>query len=252
MILYFSGTGNSKFIASVLGEETKQNVVSLNKLLKGNEKLSLKNEPSITVVCPIYAGRIPRIVENCIKNAHIPYGTKTYFITTCGDSMGNADSYLKKLCNAKQLDFYGTAEIKMPEGYIVMFTAPEDAAANCLITDGKNKAVSLAKIIENEQPLPDSKNKWSAMSHLLNPIFYKAFISAKGFYTKSNCVSCGTCVTTCPLNNINLKGDRPQWSNDCTHCMACISSCPTQAIEFHKKTADKKRYHCDHFISKKN
>ncbi|MEG2687093.1 MAG: EFR1 family ferrodoxin [Christensenellaceae bacterium] len=243
MIIYFSGTGNSQFIASILAERTNQSIVSMNEMMKGNRRLSVKNEPSITIVSPIYAGRIPRVVADCIEAAELPNGIKTYFVATCEDSMANADRYAKKLCIRKNIEFYGMAEIKMPEGYIVMFTAPDDDKAKSLIEAGKQQASALAQWITSGKPFAEAQGKWSAMSHLLNPIFYKAIISAKGFHVGSDCVGCASCVNACPLNNIKLESGMPKWGKDCTHCMACISNCPKQTIEYGKKTIDKKRYH---------
>lgn len=248
MIIYFSGTGNSQFIASVLAEKTNQRLVSINEIMKDNQRLSVKDESSITIVAPIYAGRIPNVVTNCIENADIPSKTKTYFVSTCGDNIGNADQYAKKLCIKKNIEFYGMAQIQMPDGYIVMFTAPDDDKAKELIEAGKQQAIALVQYITNEKPFTATQGKWSAMSHLLHPVFYKAIISAKRFHAKSDCVGCSICVNVCPLNNIKLVDSRPKWGNDCTHCMACISNCPNQSIEYGKKTINKKRYHANKFL----
>ncbi|MEG1461012.1 MAG: EFR1 family ferrodoxin [Oscillospiraceae bacterium] len=247
MILYFSGTGNSKLIASVLAEGTHQQLVSINELLKNRQRLFVKDAPSIAIVAPIYAGRIPNAVDAFIRNAAIPKGTKVYFVVTCGESMGNADRYAKKLCEGKSLVFCGMAEIKMPDGYIVLFTAPEDSAARALIEAGKARALALVPSLANGLPLADTKHGWSAMSHLLHPIFYRAVISAKGFRAGSDCIGCGGCVKACPLNNIRMEDGRPQWGRECTHCMACISTCPTGAIEYGKRTLGKKRYHLNNY-----
>ncbi|WP_334304421.1 hypothetical protein [Paraclostridium sordellii] len=53
----------------------------------------------------------------------------------------------------------------------------------------------------------------------------------------------GKCEALYPLNNINLKNQKPVWGNNCTHCMACICSCPTEAIEYKNNTQNKERYY---------
>ncbi|WPK69210.1 Ferredoxin-type protein NapF [Eubacterium callanderi] len=252
MILYFSGTGNSKLIASVLAEETNQKLFSMNDLLRKKEWLSVKNETSITVVTPIYAGRIPRVVEELIQRASIPPKTKIYFVVTCSDSMENASDYAEKLCVLKELDFYGMAEIKMPVGYILMFNVFDQATSEHLVKSGIQRAINLASFIIKGERFLKVVHKWSAMSHIINPVFYGAFMNSKGFLTTSACIGCGICVEVCPLNNIKLKNGRPDWGGNCTHCMACISNCPNKAIEFGKKTVGKKRYHCDDFQNNDN
>ena len=44
------------------------------------------------------------------------------------------------------------------------------------------------------------------------------------------CISCGTCVDTCPLGAI-VEGDSIYTiTEDCTECRACVDSCPVNAI----------------------
>jgi len=44
------------------------------------------------------------------------------------------------------------------------------------------------------------------------------------------CISCGTCVDTCPLGAIVESDDIYTITDDCTECRACIDSCPVDAI----------------------
>lgn len=56
MILYFSGTGNSQYIAEQIAEETKDQCISLNQLMKKNDfRPLISEEKPFTFVCPTYA-----------------------------------------------------------------------------------------------------------------------------------------------------------------------------------------------------
>jgi ferredoxin len=45
------------------------------------------------------------------------------------------------------------------------------------------------------------------------------------------CVSCGACVSDCPLEAIEEKdGQYVIDADKCTDCGACVGSCPTEAI----------------------
>ena len=63
MILYFSGTGNSRYAALRLGELTGEPVNSINQCLKEGAAIGLHSKNHYVVVSPVYARRLPRVVE---------------------------------------------------------------------------------------------------------------------------------------------------------------------------------------------
>ncbi len=244
MILYFSGTGNSKYIAKILGEKLSQNVVSANSLIKKGEKAQVDEQVTV-FVSPVYAWRLPRVFQAFIEKSKIT--GKAYFVITCGDSICNAEKHLKKFCKKIGLTLMGVSQIVMPENYIAMFSAPPSEQIPKLLDDASKKANELALAIQSEQKLPPVKTNLLGKflsSFVVNGGFYAFSISAKKFYATDKCTSCGKCQSECMLNNIKLVEGKPKWGKDCTHCMACISKCPNTAIEYGKKTKKKARYVC--------
>jgi len=45
-----------------------------------------------------------------------------------------------------------------------------------------------------------------------------------------DCVSCGSCVSECPVDAISEGGSQYEISDACIDCGACVSSCPVDAI----------------------
>ena len=66
MILYFSGTGNSKYIAKRIAEAIRENTVDLNMKIKENDTSPLQTGRDVIIVTPTYAWRIPKIVSEWI------------------------------------------------------------------------------------------------------------------------------------------------------------------------------------------
>jgi len=62
------------------------------------------------------------------------------------------------------------------------------------------------------------------------------------FWTNDQCKGCRTCESVCPVNNIKLVDNKPIWLDHCQQCLACIHWCPEKAIQFGKRTLNKKRY----------
>ena len=247
MVLYFTGTGNSRYVARKIAEEINDELVSMNDLIKQGitDELISKDQPFI-FVCPTYAWRLPRVVTEFIKKVKFSGSNKAYFIMTCGGDISKAINYVEKLCNDKGWELNGMAEIKMPENYIALFSAPGKEEAKEIIQKADKQISKIASDIRNKNNFrifdPSGLNG-TIKSGITNILFYKFIVHANGFHYTDKCIGCGQCVRLCPLNNITLKDNKPSWGNECTHCMACICGCPTKAIEYKNKTQNKERYY---------
>ncbi len=245
MILYFSGTGNSKYIANVLATQIGEREVSANEYIKKGELVEMYDGERLIFVSPVYAWRLPRRFQKFIKDCG--FNGQAYFVMTCGDSIGSAEKHLKKFCKKVGIELMGVSEIVMPENYIAMFTATPKEEIPEIIKSATAKAQMLSKsIIKGEKLAPVKASLLGKFlsSFIVNGGFYTFSVSAKKFYATDKCTSCGKCVKECMLNNIKLVDGKPVWGKNCTHCMACICKCPALAIEYGKGTKKKERYVC--------
>ncbi len=247
MIIYFTGTGNSRHAAQKLAEAVKEeSVIDMGKMIKDGERGKFFSETPYIFVLPTYGWRIPKIAEDFIRNSIFEGDERAYFILTCGDSCGNAGTYAEKLCDFKNLKFMGCAGIKMPENYIAMFSVPDEKTSETLIRRGDEKVLMLAKSILDGKCLPTKKSFAGAVeSAVVNPVFYALIVKAKGFRSTRACVGCGLCAEVCVMNNISISGGKPVWNDRCTHCMACICRCPEEAIEYKRRSEGKRRYYLE-------
>jgi flavodoxin/NAD-dependent dihydropyrimidine dehydrogenase PreA subunit len=244
MILYFSGTGNSKYVAGIIAEKNNDELVSINYLLKQGKpnKLESLSKPYV-IVCPTYAWRIPRVVEDFIKASDFTGRSEFYLIMTCGSDTANAVGYFKRLCKEKGFVLQGFAEIIMPDNYLVMYDGVKKDVANQIIHKANPQIYEIAEKIKEEATFPDFIPKSKIKSGIVNDIFYLMYVNAKGFHTSDKCTGCKKCEQLCPLNNIETQKSKPRWGDKCTHCMACICGCPVGAIEYKKKTQGKVRHY---------
>lgn len=246
MIFCFSGTGNSAYVAKRIGEQTGEEIFSINRCFR-EKKLFVGTDVNRAIfVVPTYAWRIPRIVEEWIRKSTFGDGMQAYFVMTCGSEIGNAGHYVKKLCSDKEFLFMGCAEVVMPENYIALFKTPTKDEAHRIISKAEPMIDQLAAAINAGASIAENKKTLAgrACSGFINEIFYPMFVHAGKFRQKENCIRCGKCVKECPLNNITLEENRIRWGNRCTHCMACISKCPAEAIEYGKHSVGLPRYQC--------
>ena len=245
MILYFTGTGNSGYVADRLAEALGEDEFSMNDAIREGRIESIEAERLIFVV-PTYAWKIPRIVEEWIRKVSFANETPSWFVMTCGGSIGGAPSYNSALCADKNLKYMGTWELVMPENYIAMFDVPDEAESAAIIGRAEPQIDSMIELLREGNAFPEKKAGagGKAMSKIVNSCFFTFVVKADKFRATDNCTGCGICAGLCPLNNIRIVDGKPSWGKECTHCMACICRCPSEAIEYGKKSVGKRRYVC--------
>ncbi len=246
MVLYYTGTGNSEYVAKKIGEQIEDEVINLFDKIKRHDYSEIYSDRPFVIVYPTYAWQMPRILKGFIQKTAFAGNKKVYFVTTCGDSMGNMPKYLSGLCSQKEFTYMGCAEVVMPENYIAMFNAPEKEEAVKIVKNADAVIKNIVDVIRHNGTIPKKKVGTFAKisSGMVNAIFYPVFVSAKKFYATDACIGCGNCVKVCPLNNVSLNEGKPVWGDQCTHCMACICKCPKEAIEYGNKSKGKPRYQC--------
>lgn len=246
MIVYFTGTGNSRYIAQALADALQDELIDSGNYLKQGVELELHSDRPWVFVAPTYCWRLPRAFEDLLRRGRFTGACEAYFVMTCGSDTGNAVHYLRKLCRAKNWTFMGLQPIVMPENYIAMFEVPDRQTGDKLVRIGGKFARKAAKrILEGAsfKPVPVSLTG-RVCSGPVNPGFYRMFVRDTAFYATEACIGCGKCAESCVLNNIRLAEGKPQWQGNCTHCMACICGCPAEAIEYGEKSRGKRRYLC--------
>ncbi len=244
MIIYFTGTGNSRYLAESISKQINDDMIDATKLIKNGKSPSFNSEKPYIFVAPVYAWRLPRIFEKWMRKCKFEGNQRAYFIMNCGDSIGAAEKYIEKLAVQMNFEYMGTAEVVMPENYIVMFSAPAKEEDKEIISKADKQTEELCRQISDGEKLDRVKVTFAGRlcSGIVNSCFYTFYIGAGKFYATDACISCGRCVESCMLNNITLNEGKPVWGKACTHCMACISKCPTEAIEYGRNTKGKRRY----------
>lgn len=246
MIIYYTGTGNSRFIAEAAADFLADEVTDARPYIKTHKAGSFTSTTPNVFCSPTYAWRLPLVFSHFIEESHFSGSKDAWFIMSCGDDVGHASAYIQKLCQKKGLHFRGLLPVVMPENYLALFPVPGPQEAREIIDAAlPTLKQGLERIQQNQDfaPLPCSLSD-RLKSGMINVLFRRFVVKSRAFRSTEACIGCGRCVQNCVQNNIVLKEQRPQWGNDCIHCMACICSCPVEAIEYGKKTIGKARYRC--------
>ena len=72
MILYFTGTGNSRYVAQRIAERMGDEAHCINDKIREKDTRPMKADGSLIVVAPTYAWRLPRMVVEWLIKTPFP------------------------------------------------------------------------------------------------------------------------------------------------------------------------------------
>lgn len=246
MVLYYSATGNTEFIAKELARRTDDECVDLLNRIRKQDYTPIHSDKPFIICAPIYVCEIPRFMMQYLKKVSFTGNQNVYFMLTSGGYSGPAGVLMKKLFEDKKMTYRGYAEFIMPRNYVVSDSYPmlEREKIEERILGSYKKLDKVAQGILDGKTLIAKRVRFfeTLVTVPLNPFWCKFRMPAKDFFTEDSCNGCGKCERLCPLNNINLVDGKPVWGKECTHCMACISNCPTDSIEYGTITQKKEPY----------
>ena len=154
MIIYFSGTGNSRFAAEYLAKQLEDTLLDAGQRIKNGEREQLHSDRPWVIAAPIYAWRMPKVLAEYLRSVQLTGSRDAYFVLTCGDGIGNAGKYAAQLCEEIGLHYMGVLEVVMPENYIAMFNAPSEKKARNIVSKAKPVLKQGGTLIQQGKPFP--------------------------------------------------------------------------------------------------
>lgn len=252
MIYYFSGMGNSAYVAEALGRELGEKTVKIVDV-KGEE--AQFEGDSLGLVFPIYSWGVPPIMLEFISGLDERFIEKVrrgaypvWMVCTFGDEIGNAAEMLRDTLSRRRLELKGAWNIQMPNTYVILpgFDVDSVAVERKKLEDAEEYLPKVARKIkagEWEWKLKKGAFPW-ILTGLIYPGFVKWGINCKKWHFTEACVKCGKCVRSCPVKNIVMEEQGPVWGSNCISCLACFHHCPYHAVEYGKITKKKGQYVC--------
>lgn len=253
MILYFSATGNTRYIAEELARLLGDEVLDLCPRIKAQNYETIYSEKPFVLCAPTYVCAPPAFFIRYIEAIELSGNPDVYFVSTSGGYSGISGAVMGRIIRKKGLHYMGWAEFKMPPNYIANkpHHLPEESVIRERIDQASQEAATVAEAIRARQTLK-ARHIW-LLEHLieapLHPVLSRMGHRVDGFLASDHCISCGICAKSCPLNIIQMQDGKPVWrGTTCAHCMACIQNCPVEAIEFGSITQGRKRYRLKEYL----
>ncbi|MDY6865602.1 MAG: EFR1 family ferrodoxin [Halobacteriota archaeon] len=246
IIYFFTGTGNSLWLAQIIKKNILSKMVPIPSTLN-NESIYIQEEV-IGIVTPVYYGDLPNIVKgflNKLKNIENKY---IFLVVNYGGGAGVSVSTAKKLIKKNGGNISAVYSIHMPqnaffkhfENYQRLYSEAEELLKpiNAITEKRKNGRFTTSRVMDIMQEIIFRLLKSQYKKHLIklsalekNAKVEEAIYKAdRTFSINKKCNGCGTCQEICPVNNIKIINEKPQWQNRCENCLACYNWCPQKAI----------------------
>ena len=249
MIFYFSGTGNSKWIANQLSKKQQEDLFFIPDAWKNDTwEFSLQEDEKIGFVFPVYSWAPPVIVQEFIRKLSLKGYRQQYlfFVCSCGDDTGLTQQVMEKALAAKGWTCNAGFSVIMPNNYVLFpgFDVDSKELEEKKLAEAVPVLERVNRLIaEKEYVFACKEGSFPFLkTRIINPLFVRYQMSPKPFYATDDCIGCKRCEKSCPVGNITMKDRKPAWGNNCTACLACYHVCPQQAVQYGKKTKGKGHY----------
>lgn len=161
MIFYFSGTGNSLWVARTLARLLDEPLLSVAEELKkeaGEHTYDLGAKERILLVFPVHswgpAIPVMRLIRKlAFTRCHRPASTpEVYAVCTCGDECGYTARILQKALRKRGLLLAGCYSVQMPNNYVLMpgFSVDPEAVEKRKLQEAPARVGTIADCIRTQ------------------------------------------------------------------------------------------------------
>jgi NAD-dependent dihydropyrimidine dehydrogenase PreA subunit/flavodoxin len=248
-IYYFSGTGNSLYVAKDIAEKTGATLYPIASLV--NQTVIDIDSEVIGIVFPVYYGELPVIIKRFARKLNDIENKYVFAVCTFGGSAGYSLKRLRSIIRSRGGELSATYRVHMPQN---SFYKPWEKHAR-LYANWKKEVGHVVRKTNNRVKGEFLRNYLTApffmivdyIVELMRPQYRKSFIKLSNaspdlstdelihlndtsYSADEKCNGCGLCAKVCPVNNIEMRDGRPVWLHHCENCLACYNWCPNKAI----------------------
>ncbi len=240
-IYYFSGTGNTKFFADQVAKNLGEcELVSISSII---DNKTIICEGRVGIFFPTYVWGLPEIVDRFMRKANLSKVDYLFMGATGGGSAGQIFRQAQRVLQEKKIKLNYGFFSKLPGNATNVYNAFSEEKCEELKLNSIDKAKEVTRNINNSVTTIE---KFHFIFTFLHKVMYGGFIKAlptmdSNYIITNDCNGCGICEEVCPMTNIKMQSEKPQFMGSCQGCLACYNRCPEVAIHV-KNDKLKKRY----------
>lgn len=247
-IIFFSGTGNSFYVAK-----------KLNQMIVGSSLIPIVGMMNscdsriefdrVVLVFPMHALTMPIIVRKMIRICKFDKVQQIHIVVTRLGIVGDMYNEFNKIFKRKNKIVDSLTYINMYNNDCRDrdYKTPTDEQLQIIKKSTDEKIEYIYKLVRNEFTLSSLKDDdylvplpyGKVGNFLLKNIVIRLhrlseYIGGVNyFYSDSNCNGCAVCEKVCLSEKIQIYDKRPSWKKDvlCYMCFACVNFCPKRAVQ---------------------
>ena len=240
MVFFFTGTGNSLYIA----RQIEKDPVSIPQVMgraagggdapgaseSGGRRMEFSAD-SIGVVAPVYGHELPAMVKEFLKRAvfHTDY---FYLLLTYGNRHGGAAELAESFCAKCGISAQYINVVLMADNWLPGFDMEEqmkldkrvEEQIEAILSDLRARKEGISSVTEQDRAAHrEFLNRMSvlpgdAWQHLIQ--------------VTDRCTGCGICSKVCPSGSMRVEGGKAAHiPGNCQTCLACAHACPWKAVQ---------------------
>ena len=235
LIIYFSGTGNTKKVAEEYRKAFEAQGAEIDlKALPLAEGIDYESYDLVGFGYPIHGFNAPANVLRFAKLLPKLQSEKRAFIfKSSGEPVRMSDvSSLKLIKLLKKRGFSVTNEYQYCMPYNIIFRHTDEMAFRMWDTVQKVVPYDCREILSGTPKRVRKLFMGGFFAWILRAEHWGGRLIGRGYKVTKDCIHCGKCAKNCPEQNIRIdeKG-KFHFGKECLICMRCSFNCPTDAFK---------------------
>lgn len=243
MILYFSATGNNKYVAENIADALCDTAVSIEKF--SDREIRLHDGESLGIVTPTYFFELPSVMKEFLEAVTIIPAENNYVfgVVTYGSTSGCCGIHLKKALQKKGIETDVLFSVLTPDTWTIVYDLSDpDAVRKTLGRTETQLSTTINRLKTKQRGDFRDRRLPYFLTAIYDPLYQRAR-NTSHFTVDDTCIGCGLCEKNCPVKAIQMKDEKPAWVKEkCAICLRCLHSCPKFAIQYGEKTSRHGQY----------
>lgn len=233
VLFYFSGTGNSRFVAEAFCRAAGAECYSIEEKL---DVPALVKAHEIVGFCyPIYGSCVAQPMREFVRaHAEALAGKRFVVLSTQLIFSGDGAHALCSLLPGGEKSVVYAEHFNMPNNLcnFRMFR----------VTNGGQNAARLKRVQKRASHAAQDVTIGRIFRRGFHPVSIALGKSQSAFWpaveerakddiqVDADCIRCGLCTRICPVGNLSMGADGVEQAGKCVMCYRCVNACPKQAI----------------------